>query len=109
MVNIGPFEHDLRLNMYWRQENHVRCSILDLKAHCKHIITPFRSEQYTKRRVNDDPCDLEKWSILNLLSTSRGGLPEVRKALTPSYAMPYFKSLRCAVMFRARFHLLLLV
>jgi hypothetical protein len=38
----------------------------------KHIQTPFRPEKQTKCRVNDDPCILEKWSILDLLSTSRG-------------------------------------
>ena len=33
---------------------------------CANIfVAPFRSEKYTKYRVNDDPCNLRKWCIID--------------------------------------------
>jgi len=36
----------------------------------KYIWNTVRPEKYTKRRVNGDPWDLEKWYIIELLSSS---------------------------------------
>jgi len=45
----------------------------DTSWRCANIfIAPFRPKKHTKRRVNDDPWDLKKWSILYILSTSSG-------------------------------------
>ena len=36
----------------------------------EHPLFPKKGKMSRKCRVNDDPCDLEKWSILNFWSTS---------------------------------------
>ena len=48
--------------------------MIDLRLHRDMAQTYSNAvpEKETKCRVNDDPCILEKWSILDLLSTSRG-------------------------------------
>ena len=78
MVNIEPFGHDdTREEKFFLLDagNPLTLSYDEYKGeswHCANIRSNVSSRDIGKkpRTVNDDPCDLEKWSILNFFRTS---------------------------------------
>jgi hypothetical protein len=74
MVNIEHFLARVEMNFILEARKTLALSYVrprDTSWQCENMSgAPFRPEKKTKCRVNGDPWDLEKWSILNLLSMS---------------------------------------